>query len=98
MSQIRVTSAELRKAAEYLRDKNEAFKNNTGKLETQEQTLLGQWEGDAQKVFDSAFKSNKAKFDEFYGLINKYIEALGQIATKYDQAESKNADTAKIRS
>lgn len=97
MAEILVTAQELRAKAGELRDKNENFKSQVTNLETQEGDLVGMWEGQARDMFDQQFKKDVTQFTNFYTLINEYVQALETIATKYEQAESINYNTAATR-
>lgn len=94
---IRVTTASLRSKAEELRGLNSRFKNEVSGLNDKETTLASMWEGDAQKVFHNEFQKDKAKFDQFYSGIEKYIERLNATADAYDKAESQNVSIAQTR-
>ena len=76
---------------------NEQFKTQVTELESSEATLNGQWDGAANEAFHKAFMYDKNYMDQFYSLILKYCDALEQIATKYDQAEAANENTATTR-
>lgn len=97
MAAFQVTASELRTKAGDLRDTNSLFKTQVGNLESQEQSLAGMWEGEAQKAFRTAFNNDKVQMDKFYELINQYCQALENIATQYETAEMKNVDTASTR-
>lgn len=97
MSAFTVTSSQIRAKASELRSLNGQFKSQCGNLEATEGTLNSQWEGEANTAFHNAFLTDKAKFEEFYNLIEKYCVALEEIAAKYEEAESRNADTASRR-
>lgn len=98
MGLIQVTSAELRKQAEQLKSLNGSFKNNIGTLESTELSLKSMWEGQANTAFHNAFIKDKGQMDNFNNLIEQYIQALLEIAAKYEAAEAKNTDTATTRS
>lgn len=97
MGQIIVTSSQLRAAADELRNLNNQFSTQVGKLEASENMLNSQWEGEANDAFHKAFASDKEQMNNFYTLINQYCEMLENIAIKYDEAESRNVDTATTR-
>ncbi|MDO5415631.1 MAG: WXG100 family type VII secretion target [Lachnospiraceae bacterium] len=94
---IRVTTTELRKKAQELRELNSKFKNEVAGLGDSEQTLSTMWEGEAQKVFRGEFQKDKAKFDAFYNGIEQYVQRLNETADRYDRAESENVSTASTR-
>lgn len=97
MALIQVTAAELRAKAGELRNLNSQFKTQTGNLESQEQALGSMWEGEAKTAFHTAFTNDKTQMDNFYNLIEQYCQALENIATKYEMAESQNVQTASTR-
>lgn len=97
MGLIQVSAAELKAKAGELRNLNSQFKTQVGNLESQEQTLVGMWEGEARDAFNNAFNNDKAQMDNFYNLIEQYCVALENIAAKYDMAEAQNVSTAATR-
>lgn len=97
MSMFRVSSTVLRQKAQELEQMNKQFKSAVESLANQEASLASMWEGEAQKAFRTAFNNDRQQFDNFYNGIAKYIQALRDAATQYDQAESKNLSTAKTR-
>lgn len=92
-----VTPAELKTSAESLRNYNTNFKNQVTHLETTEGTLNSQWEGEAKNAFHKAFMDDKTFFDAFAELIEKFCQALDDIAAKYEAAEAQNLETATTR-
>lgn len=98
MALIRVTASQLKSQASSLRGLNGNFKSAVGRLESQEGTLASMWEGEAKNAFHNAFLSDKGQMDKFYELIEKYCQALEEIAKNYEQAEIQNTDTASKRS
>ncbi len=97
MALIQVTATELRTKAGELRDLNAKFKTQVSNLEGDEQNLASMWEGEAKNAFHTAFNNDKAQMDNFYNLIEQYCVTLENIATKYEIAESQNAETAATR-
>lgn len=97
MAEILVTSAQLRKAAEELQQLNTQFKARTDDLNSKEMELKSMWEGQANDAFHAAFQKDKSQWDVFYNTIIEYVNALNQIAAKYDQAEATNTQTATTR-
>lgn len=97
MAMIRVTSARLRAAAESLQDLNNQFKNRAEELNGKEQSLSQMWEGQARDAFHGAFVRDSEQMSAFYSLINQYVRALLEIATRYEQAEARNAEIAGAR-
>ena len=97
MAQIMVTSAELRATANNLRECNKNFRNQVAGLESSEGTLNSQWQGEANEAFHRAFMNDKTFMDKFAAEIDNYCTALETIATKYDEAERANLETATTR-
>lgn len=97
MGLIQVSAAELKAKAVELRNLNAQFKTQVGNLESQEQTLVGMWEGEARDAFNTAFNNDKVQMDNFYNLIEQYCVALENIAAKYQMAEAQNVSTAAAR-
>ena len=97
MGLIQVTSSELTRQADQLKQLNNNFKTLVSNLESTEQYLSSMWEGQANVAFHNAFVKDKAQMDNFYNLIEQYISVMTQIAAKYQQAEMANTDTATTR-
>lgn len=97
MSKFRVSASELRAKAEQLRTINAQFRAEVANLESQEQSLIGMWEGEAKTAFDQAFKSDKVQMDSFYNAIELYAVRLDSAAAKYAQTESTNVEIARER-
>lgn len=97
MALIQVTAAQLKSKAGELRELNAQFKTQVGNLESDEQVLAGMWEGEARNAFHTAFNNDKGQMDNFYTLIEQYCVTLDNIATKYEEAESMNTETAATR-
>lgn len=94
MATFRVSANDLKSKADQLRALNAQFKSETTKLEGQEQSLVGMWEGEAKNSFDQAFKSDKIQMDNFYNAIEVYAAKLESAAVKYAQAENTNTEIA----
>ncbi len=97
MAQIMVTPAELKTAASTLREYNRNFRSLVENLEIIEGELNTSWEGEAKQTFHQAFNNDKAFFNAFASLIDNYCQTLESIATQYENAETKNLDTATTR-
>ena len=96
-NRIQVSTSQLRAKATELRSKNNTFKTYYTNLQNIESRLNGMWEGDAKKNFHTAFHNDIVQMQNFHDLIEKYVQALTQIAQKYEAAERKNAATASTR-
>lgn len=97
MAMIHVTSQRLRSAAENLQGLNGQFKTKAGELAGKEQSLCQMWEGQAKNTFHTAFDRDSQQMEIFYNLINQYVQALLEIAERYEQAEARNAEIAGCR-
>lgn len=97
MGLIQVSASELKVKAGELRNLNSQFKTQVGNLESQEQALIGMWEGEARDAFNVAFNNDKTQMDNFHNLIEQYCVALENIAAKYEMAEAQNLSTASKR-
>ena len=97
MASFITTPAQLRAKAEELSSLNNSFKTNVSELETEEQNLMGMWEGQAKEAFHQAFSSDKIQMTNFSTLIEKYVASLLTIAAKYEEAERINTETATAR-
>ncbi len=98
MSYFYVTSSELRKKAGRITDLNSQFKSKASQLSQQETALCSMWEGQAKDTFHQAFTRDKQQMDIFYQLIAQYIQALLEIAERYERAEARNREIAATRS
>ena len=98
MALIRVTAAQVKSTADQLRQYDSQFKSQVDNLETHELNLSSMWEGQAKDAFHNAFYNDKEYMNQFYVLIEKYCQALEQIARSYEEAEARNTDTATKRS
>ena len=97
MAEIRVTTAEVRKKAEELRNLNSQFKQKVESLVSNEQALAAMWEGDAKTAFHNAFNNDKIQMDNFSSVMEQYTIALENIATEYDNKEALNTQIATQR-
>ena len=97
MAMIQVTSSRLRSAAENLQNLNSQFKSKTEELWGKEQELAQMWEGQAKDAFHGAFVKDKQQMEAFGQLIVQYVQALLEIALRYEQAEARNAEIAGTR-
>ena len=97
MAMIQVTSARLRSAAGELQNLNGQFQSRARELQGKEQALCQMWDGQAKDAFHGAFSRDSQQMDAFFRLINQYIQALLEIAKRYEQAEARNAQTAASR-
>lgn len=98
MSFFQVTSSELKHRAEELRNLNQRFANEEEALSNYHNALNSMWEGETKEAFSREFIQDRAKMDLFKNAINQYIEALLVIASRYDEAESRNIAVAGARS
>ena len=98
MALIEVTSTELRNKAEQLMEYDSQFENRKNELESRELELTTMWEGEAKRLFHDAFQKDKEQMNVFIALIRKYVDALLEIAQRYEEAEAKNAELAAARS
>ena len=94
---IVVTASTLKSQAEELRQLNSTFKSTVSDLETTEGQLNSMWEGEANTAFHNAFTQDKTQMSNFYNAIEVYVDALLNIAAKYEQSESTNTETATVR-
>lgn len=97
MAFFQVTSSELRNKAVRLQELNSQFKAKTAELEEQETSLCSMWEGEAQNIFHQAFLGDRQQMETFYQLIGQYIQALLEIAARYEEAEARNREIASAR-
>ncbi len=98
MSFFQVTSSELRSRAGRISELNSQFRAKTTELGEQEGALCAMWEGQAKDVFHQAFIRDRQQMEAFYQLIVQYVQALLEIAARYEQAEARNREIAATRS
>lgn len=92
-----VTASALRRLAQELRELNSQYKTKVETLSSLEQELRSMWEGEANLAFQRAFASDKVNLDNFYSVIERYIQALEQAAAEYEKAEAQATQTATTR-
>lgn len=97
MAFFQVTSSELRNRAGRISDLNSQFKAKAAQLGEQEAALCSMWEGQAKDTFHQAFLRDRQQMDAFGGLISQYVQALLEIAARYEQAENRNREIASAR-
>lgn len=97
MGFFQITSHELRNKAETLRDLNSQFEAKGTELAEQEGSLCSMWEGQAKELFHQAFVRDREQMTAFSGLIGRYIQAMLEIAARYEEAEARNAELASAR-
>lgn len=97
MAFFQVTSSELRNKASRLQELNSQFKAKAAELGEKETSLCSMWEGEAQNVFHQAFQRDRQQMDAFYQLIGQYVQALLEIAARYEEAEARNREIALAR-
>ncbi len=97
MAFFQVTSSELRSKAGRLQELNGQFRAKATELEEKETSLCGMWEGTTKDTFHQAFMQDRQQMNAFEQLINQYIQALLEIAVRYEQAESRNREIAAAR-
>lgn len=94
MAEFIVTAEEVRNKAAELRRINEQYKTTVDNLKAEESRLNGMWEGEAHDVFDTAFKNDSTRYDNFFAAIEDYCVKLEAIAVNYNNAEARNVATA----
>ncbi len=97
MAFFQVTSLELRNAAGRISDLNNQFKARASQLGEQEAALCSMWEGQAKDAFHQAFLRDRQQMDVFAQMIGQYVQALLEIALRYEQAENRNREIASAR-
>ena len=97
MAFFQVTSSELRNKASRLQELNGQFKAKASELQEKESALCSMWEGEAKNMFHQAFMNDRQQMNAFYGLIAQYVQALLEIAARYEEAEARNREIAAAR-
>lgn len=88
---IEVTCSELRTAASNISKANEAFRDAAAKLQAAGDELMSIWEGDSRDKFQSGMEQRKAWYDEMNQIVSQYVQAMNQIAEKYEEMDAKGA-------
>ena len=97
MAQTIVNSSTLKSKAQALKNLNNNLKTQITNLTTQESSLNGMWDGDANTAFHNAFQKDVTQMNNFYNAIEKYVTVLLEIANQYDNAEQSNQNIASTR-
>lgn len=97
MAQTIVNSSTLKSKAQELKNLNNNLKTQITNLTTQESSLNGMWDGDANTAFHNAFQKDVTQMNNFYNAIEKYVSVLLEIANQYDNAEQSNQNIASTR-
>ena len=97
MSFIQVTAEELKNKATELQGLNGRFQAEIENLMNCQSNLNTMWEGEAKETFNQAFMKDKVNMDNFKSAIDQYIQALMVIASRYEEAEKRNVNTAGTR-
>ena len=98
MAFFQVTPTELRSRAGRLSELNSQFRVKEEELSEQEAALCSMWEGGAKDTFHQAFTRDRQQMDVFHQLISQYVQALLEIAARYEQAEACSREIAAARS
>lgn len=98
MATIKVTASTLRSKKQHLESDNSKLKSQISRMDGLESQLMGVWKGDAAKAFDTVYKRDVGCYSKFHALIDKYCQALEEIAKAYEAAEAANVQTAQSRS
>ena len=97
MAFFQVTSTELRNKAGRLQELNSQFKAKASALSEKETSLCSMWEGSTKDTLHQAFLRDRQQMDVFCQLIGQYVQALLEIAARYEQAEARNREIAAAR-
>ena len=92
---FQVTPSQLNATKEGLEGLNQTFNNILSQLIETEEALDGQWEGEAKKKFQNAFKNDVEKMRNFHTTMTSYIATLGSISAKYSSTEAENVSIIK---
>ena len=87
---FRVEASSLQQGIGQLMQLNEQFKGVMTNLQSDTQTLSGQWEGEAKNKFNASMNNDIATMSKFYTTIQQYIQALTEIGNKYNTTEHTN--------
>lgn len=95
---ITVTPKQVEEKAKELKKYNSNLKTKIEELVTQEKSLNGMWDGEANDAFHKSFNSDITQLNNFYNAIENYVTKLNEIVDAYEKAERKNKNTASKRS
>lgn len=90
MAEILVTAATVRNKANELSNLNGQLKSKVSDLVGKEENLNGMWDGEANDAFHKAFGDDVQQMQNFTAEIERYVDALLNIATEYENAERMN--------
>lgn len=98
VSTIKLSQSALQKKKNELESLNKTLKSQIKDMDATEKALMGMWEGDAAKAFNSTYEKDGESYDKFIDLVTKYVGALEAIIKLYEKAEATNVQTAQKRS
>lgn len=92
MAEILVTAATVRSRANELSSLNGQLRSRVSELVNQEGILNSMWEGEANNAFHKEFGNDAQQMQKFSEEIERYVQALLNIAAEYEKAEQMNTE------
>ena len=92
MAKFTVTPAQLNSVKGEIENLNGRFNRILGELIETEESLNGQWEGEAKRKYKMEFKKDVEKMRRFHTTMTTYIYTLGNISRKYQTTEARNVN------
>ena len=90
MAKFAVTPAQLNAVRSEIQELNGRFNRIMGELIDTEESLNGQWEGEAKRKYQMEFKKDVEKMRRFHTTMTTYISTLGDISKNYSTTEARN--------
>ena len=97
MADFSVTVDQLKNIKEQLSQLNAQFNSQKGKLAETGASLNSMWEGEAKTKFSEELNKDQIQMGNFYNAVANYVTTLGNIITKYEQAEMRSLEIATTR-
>ena len=94
MGFFQISSNELRRKEEELMGLLQKFDSQKEELTSEEITLKSMWQGEANESFHEAFIKDLGQMESFIEIVTNYAVVMGNIADRYDSAESRNLGIA----
>ncbi len=92
MAKFTVTPAQLNSVRGEIENLNGKFNHILAELIDTEESLNGQWEGEAKRKYQMEFKKDVEKMRRFHTTMTTYIATLGNISRKYQTTEARNVN------
>lgn len=88
MPDIKITFSEVRAKATAISKCNDNLKNYLEEIKNNITKLDAEWTSDSSDTIRGKITNMQAKFDNYYTIIESYVNFLNTTATQYEQTES----------